>query len=106
MKGHPILGVISGFFFGLFLGATLFMFGFIPLHSPLLWILPLVGIVLGLLMAAWAPFGSGATAQPSAEAGIASAATVDADDSRTSGTTIEQDVVEPAGDDGDGDHDA
>jgi hypothetical protein len=57
MKGHPILGVTTGFFFGLFLGITLFMFGVIPLSSDLLWILPLLGILLGLIMAAWAPFG-------------------------------------------------
>ena len=66
MKGRPILGVISGFMFGLFLGPTLFLWGVIPLHSELMWILPLVGIVLGLGMAAWAPFGrkmSSATAE-------------------------------------------
>ena len=59
MKGRPILGVISGFLFGLMLGITLFFFGVVPLHSDTLWILPLVGIVIGLAMAAWAPFGSG-----------------------------------------------
>jgi hypothetical protein len=104
MKGHPILGVISGFFFGLFLGATLFMFGFIPLHSPLLWILPLVGIVLGLLMAAWAPFGSGSAARPATADGVSYAAAGDAEITRTSGTTVEQDVVQPGeGDDDDRD---
>lgn len=59
MKGHPILGIISGFLFGLFLGITLFLFGVIPLSSSWLWILPLLGILLGLIMAAWAPFGKG-----------------------------------------------
>ncbi len=48
MKGRPFLGVISGFFFGLFGAATLFLFGVIPLDSHLVWILPIVGIVLGL----------------------------------------------------------
>ena len=67
MKGRPILGVISGFMFGLFLGPTLFMWGLIPLHSELMWILPLVGIVLGLVMAWWAPFGR-KTSTASAEA--------------------------------------
>jgi predicted lipid-binding transport protein (Tim44 family) len=64
MKGRPFLGVFSGFFFGLFGGLTLFLFGVIPLDSHLLWILPIVGIVLGLIMAAWAPFGSAAASQP------------------------------------------
>ena len=59
MKGRPILGVISGFLFGLFGALTLILFGAIPLHSDLLWILPLVGIVFGMVMAAWAPFGKG-----------------------------------------------
>lgn len=92
MKGRPILGTISGFFFGLFGGITLFLFGVIPLHSPLLWILPIVGIALGLLMAAWAPFGSakatsGATeSEPSPPSG-------DAESASPSGT-IEFDVVE------------
>ena len=57
MRGRPILGVISGFFFGLFLGISLWMWGVIPLHSDLLWILPILGIVFGLVMAWWAPFG-------------------------------------------------
>ena len=62
MKGRPILGVLSGFLFGLFLGISLFLWGVIPFHSPLMWILPIVGIVLGLVMAAWAPFGGGSEA--------------------------------------------
>jgi len=59
MKGHPILGVITGFLFGLFLGITLFLYGVLPLNSDWIWILPLLGILLGLIMAAWAPFGKG-----------------------------------------------
>jgi len=61
MKGRPFLGMISGFFFGLFGGIALFLFGVIPLDSNLLWILPIGGVVLGLLMATWAPFGTGRT---------------------------------------------
>ncbi len=57
MKGRPILGAISGFLFGFLLGVSLFLWGVIPLHSDFLWILPLLGIVLGLVMAWWAPFG-------------------------------------------------
>jgi hypothetical protein len=57
MKGRPILGVISGFMFGLFLGPTLFLWGVIPLHSNLIVILPFVGIAIGIVMAWWAPFG-------------------------------------------------
>ena len=62
MKGRPVLGAVSGFFFGLFTGISLFLWGVIDFHSSLLWILPLAGIVLGLVMAAWAPFGGDADA--------------------------------------------
>ncbi len=84
MKGRPILGVISGFLFGLLLGVTLFLFGALPLNSPWLLILPVLGIVLGLVMAAWAPFGSGQAAEPT-----------QAPPAQPSGTTLEQDVVPP-----------
>jgi hypothetical protein len=72
MKGRPFLGVISGFFFGLFGVVTLFLFGVIPLDSHLIWILPILGIVLGLFMATWAPFGSGTADQPAPTAAPAS----------------------------------
>ena len=64
MKGRPILGVISGFFFGLLLYVTLWLWGVIPLHSDLGLILPIAGIVLGLVMAWWAPFGGGSDEPP------------------------------------------
>lgn len=57
MKGKPILGVISGLFFGLFLALTLQQFGVRPLDSLSLFGLPAVGVVLGLVLAGWAPFG-------------------------------------------------
>jgi len=62
MKGRPILGVVSGFLFGLFLSLTLFLYGVVPLASDWLWIIPLLGILVGLVLAAWAPFGKGAVA--------------------------------------------
>ncbi len=80
MKGRPILGVISGFMFGLFLGPTLFMWGVIPLHSNLIVILPIVGIVLGLVMAWWAPFGR-KTSTAAAEA--MSGASIPAEENQT-----------------------
>jgi len=74
MKGHPILGVITGFLFGLFLGVTLFLYGVIPLSSDWIWILPLLGLVLGLIMAAWAPFGKGPGPAPVLETGTETSA--------------------------------
>lgn len=73
MKGHPILGITTGFLFGLFLGITLFLFGVIPLSSDWLWILPLLGILLGLIMAAWAPFGKGAEPAPAPPPSVSAA---------------------------------
>ena len=90
MKGRPFLGVISGFLFGALLGITLFLFGVLPLDSDWLWILPLLGIVLGLVMAAWAPFGSGAEASPPTDGAAATA------------PTLEQEAVPPLDEGGPG----
>lgn len=54
-RGRPVLGAVSGFFFGLFLGITLLSFGVLPLNSSLLSILPLLGFVAGLALAFTAP---------------------------------------------------
>ena len=61
MRGRPILGGISGFLFGLFLGISLFLWGAVRLDSEWLVILPFLGLILGIVMAWWAPFGSGGT---------------------------------------------
>ena len=94
-KGRPFLGAFSGFFLGLFLGPTLWLWGVIPFHSQWIWILPLVGIVIGLIMAAWAPFGSGSQPQPATADTLGYAAAGDADPAQTAGTTLEQEPVEP-----------
>jgi putative flippase GtrA len=54
-KGRPVRGAIFGFFTFLFLGLDLLFFGVIPLKSPLITILPIVGIVVGLVWAYIAP---------------------------------------------------
>jgi hypothetical protein len=54
-RGRPVLGAISGFFFGLFLGVTLLSFGILPLNSALLTLLPIIGFVGGLVLAFTAP---------------------------------------------------
>jgi multisubunit Na+/H+ antiporter MnhB subunit len=65
MRGRPILGVISGFLFGISLALTLIVAGVLPLNSILVTLLPLLGIVLGLVLAGWAPFGKGSVDRPS-----------------------------------------
>jgi hypothetical protein len=56
-RGRPILGAISGFFAGLFLGLTLLLFGVIPLDSIVLTLLPALGLVVVFGVAMWAPIG-------------------------------------------------
>ncbi len=57
MKGRPVLGVISGLLFGLFMAAVLQQFSLWPLDNLTVIGLPIAGAALGLVMAAWAPFG-------------------------------------------------
>lgn len=57
MKGRPVLGFISGLFFGLFLALLLQQLGILPLTTLSVIGFPIIGIVLGLGLAAWAPFG-------------------------------------------------
>jgi len=57
MRGRPVLGVICGFFFGLFVAVLLQQLSIRPLDSVGLIGFPVVGVVLGLVLAAAAPFG-------------------------------------------------
>ena len=56
-RGRPILGAIAGFFFGFFVALDLLFFGVIPLKSAVITILPILGIILGLVVAKFAPLG-------------------------------------------------
>jgi putative flippase GtrA len=62
-KGRPIRGAIFGFLTFLFIGLDLLFFGIIPLKSAAITVLPIVGIVFGLVWAYFAPLkrrGAGA----------------------------------------------
>jgi hypothetical protein len=56
MKGRPVLGAICGFFFGFFLAAFLLTVGVLATDSILHIVLPIVFLVVGLALAAVAPF--------------------------------------------------
>jgi hypothetical protein len=56
-RGRPILAAISGFFTGLFLALDLVFFGAIRLDSIVVTILPVVGLIVGVALALWAPLG-------------------------------------------------
>jgi hypothetical protein len=49
-RGRPVLGGISGFFLGIFVSFDLLFFGVIPLDSVLFIVLPIVGLVLGVVL--------------------------------------------------------
>lgn len=59
MRGHPVLGVVAGFLFGLFLAVTLVFAGVLALNSVLVTVLPFAGAAYGLALAYLAPFGRG-----------------------------------------------
>ncbi len=57
MRGRPVLGAIFGLLFGAFLAIVLQQFSIRPLDNLSVFGLPVAGFLLGLLLAAWAPFG-------------------------------------------------
>lgn len=61
MRGRPGIGSISGLLFGLFLALFLQQWAIYPLTPLSVLGLPLLGLILGLLLAAWAPFGRAKT---------------------------------------------
>jgi hypothetical protein len=61
------MGAIAGFFFFLFLALDLLFLGVIPLKSAVITILPILGIIVGLVWAKFAPLGgrsAGAASPP------------------------------------------
>jgi hypothetical protein len=68
-RGRPVLGGIMGFLFVFFIALDLLVLGIIPLNSALVTILPIVGIVVGLVWAKFAPVprrGAASEAPPAA----------------------------------------
>jgi hypothetical protein len=55
-QGHPILGVITGLLFGLFLSITLTVYASVPLNSVLYIILTAAGLVVGIALGWLGPF--------------------------------------------------
>ncbi|HTD49916.1 MAG TPA: hypothetical protein VK771_04910 [Acidimicrobiia bacterium] len=56
-RGRPILAAVSGFFTGLFVALDLLFFGAIHLDNIAVTVLPIVGLVAGIVLAIWAPLG-------------------------------------------------
>ncbi len=56
-KGRPVRGAISGFFAGFFIAIDLMFMGAIRTDSILVTVLPIAGLIIGLLLGLWAPLG-------------------------------------------------
>jgi hypothetical protein len=65
-RGRPILAAISGFFLGVFLALDLVLFGIVQLDNIIVTLLPIIGLVVGVALAWWAPFGRNRAAGPTA----------------------------------------
>ena len=65
-RGHPVRGAIFGFFTFLFIGLDLLFLGVLPLKSAAITVLPIVGIVFGLVWAYFAPLRRAPKAVPPA----------------------------------------
>jgi hypothetical protein len=63
-RGRPVRGAIAGIFFGLFVGLDLFVLGLVPLDSPFLSILVVLGLLGGLALGLTAPFGGRPSEDP------------------------------------------
>ncbi|MDH3250658.1 MAG: hypothetical protein OEQ47_16945 [Acidimicrobiia bacterium] len=59
MRGRPVIGVIGGLVFGIGLTLVLQQAGIYPLKPLSVYGLPILGVVLGLVMARMAPLGGG-----------------------------------------------
>jgi hypothetical protein len=64
LRGHPVLGVIGGLLFGVFLVADLMLWSISYPTSILLFGLPIAGVVVGLALGLWGPLRPGSAAGP------------------------------------------
>ncbi len=66
-RGRPVMAAVFGFLAGLFGAITLLAFGTIPLESPFVTLLPILGLVLAFGLAMWAPLGAWKTPPSTSE---------------------------------------
>lgn len=69
-RGRPVLGAISGLLFGVAVALFLQQAGVRPIDNLSFFGLPLLGVVLGLGLALWAPLGRGRVAPAADREGI------------------------------------
>jgi len=56
-RGRPVLAALCGLFTGLFVALDLVLFGAVQLDNIAVTLLPILGLVAGILLALWAPIG-------------------------------------------------
>ena len=54
-RGHPVRGAIAGLFFGMFISLDLVIFGVVALDANVLAVIPVLGIVAGVVLGVMAP---------------------------------------------------
>ncbi len=54
-RGHPVRGAVFGLLFGLFVMLDLLLIGTIKLDSVMVYVVPVLGLLLGTGLGAWAP---------------------------------------------------
>ena len=59
MRGRPILGAVTGLLFGVFCALDLIMFKVVGSGTPLVLVLPVLGLVGGIVLGVTAPFRRG-----------------------------------------------
>jgi NADH:ubiquinone oxidoreductase subunit 4 (subunit M) len=57
-RTHTVLGAISGLLLGVFVAIDLVLFGVIAFESGLVWLFPVLGLVLGIVVGRTSPFGT------------------------------------------------
>ena len=57
MRGRPVLGAIAGLFLGVFLAFDLVLLKAVPSDSTMIVLLPIAGVVAGILLGRAAPLG-------------------------------------------------
>jgi hypothetical protein len=56
-RGRPILGAFAGLLLGLFVAFDLIVFKAVASDSSVLAVLPIAGLILGIVLGLWAPLG-------------------------------------------------
>jgi hypothetical protein len=57
-NGHPIRGAVFGLLLGFFAMLDLLLVGTIRIDSVVVYLVPILGLLVGVALGSWAPFGT------------------------------------------------